>query len=99
MAKLKDIIGVEEKKCPKCGKTEWENDYDLKKCSCGSLMTYEEAGYNSLASAEVVVDREKLWQYLWRETSIASQKDSKEIAQAIATAIESSSIISLKEKE
>lgn len=67
----------------------------------GSEGHYLEYGYNSLASAEVVVDREKIKESIrkWEggQTLIKINYDS--LAQAIATAIESGEIISLKEEE
>ena len=63
-------------------------------------------GYNSLASAEVVVDREKIKEsinsalfYLGHIGSTLNDYDKKVIENYIATAIESGAIIRLKEKE
>lgn len=96
MTKLHEIVrGVEEKESPK-GKDCNCMAHSYDECGCEADWT-DNDGYNALASAEVVVSQEKLWQYLWRETSITSQKDAKDIAKAIATAIEQGGIIRVKE--
>ena len=58
---------------------------------------YRADGYNSLASAEVVVDRKELYDSLPYGYLDGIQRS--EICDLVATAIESGSIIRLKEKE
>lgn len=58
-----------------------------------AMTTVRAEGYNSLAHSEVVVDREKLL-----EICKTQNCDYYELSEAIATAIESGSIISLKKE-
>lgn len=113
--KLKDVVrGVEEKDSPK-GKDCNCGAYSCSECSCLADWTDNDI-YNSLANAEVEVDREKIAFELFvamqggqrelaeeRWTAKHYQSLSKDnascLAQAIATAIESGSIIKLKEEK
>ena len=90
--KLSDVVrGVEIKEYPKGIKSGVDEELE---------------GYNSLASAEVVVDREKIafmikdkyWDTLEYNRDLL-ELHAKDLAKSIATAIESGSIIRLKEKE
>ena len=85
--KIKDVVrGVEEKTYQNT--REWMNG-----------GAYRADGYNSLASAEVVVDRDAMCKVA-RETLFDVDCDLLEdIVSVITTAIESGSIISLKGKE
>ena len=81
--KLSDVVrGVEEKD------TDGFSPEEI-----GGKAWNRAKSYNSLASAEVVVDRERIFEII---VDIALPL---KITEAIATAIESGSIISLKEEE
>lgn len=91
--KLSDVVRGVEVKENKIGIPERLTDFCTK--------DFRE-GYNSLASAEVVVDREKVAEIIIKNdvpVECSYEHSVKKLAQAIATAIESGSIISLKEEE
>ena len=100
MVSIKQVVrGVEEKNCL----WNWEGNSGWSATECKDYGIA--VGYNSLALTEVVVDREKIAKMIkamaYVDDDVAFDPTNKyinDIADAIATAIESGSIISLKEK-
>ena len=84
--KLSDVVRGVEKKDRKLnnGRESW---------------VYFSDGYNSLASAEVVVDREKLKALVNIDGLLLRKDFENEVTEAIATAIESGAVIKIKEQK